>query len=149
MVYQNFKKSISIILVFILCSFGFSNPMKEEIDKFEQYAKRITIPKKFDLIDYFPHADGEIDIYQISNNSFYVYIGIYSSMYKRIYSLKIQNDLLYGYEQKYVYQSPYDTKDNVIEYEKEISMKNEDVYVNDSGIYKLSKVLFEIIDSEL
>lgn len=145
---QFIKKSIFICILFFVVlqnSFALS---KNEIDKYYEIAKNTNESTKYDLIDYIPHSDGEIVLYNIKENLIFSYIGVYSSMYRKQFFLIIDGKEICGYCEKSIYKSPYDSSDYEVEPINYIQVEKTTQSIEKSSEKKILHVLYEILNSD-
>lgn len=140
-------KKITILLACLILmlsnSFSFE---KKEFDEFADSSMKFVAYKKYNLLDYIPHSDGEIDIYKIKDAVFYIYAGIYTSMNKTIYSIKIEDDTVEGYIQKFNYLESYNANGTQIEDPQIISGTIKSI--TDSKSDKILQVIFDILEED-
>ena len=98
----------TIFIGFFLFSL-FCIDVKENVESLRAKINTESVHYKFDLADYFSHADGFADIYPF-DGYYYADIYIFTSMKQTQYHIIVTDEILQSYVEEFSYQAPYDTK---------------------------------------
>lgn len=142
------KRFFLIILLFFVLSFSFSNETIKTVDSYRIRIASNTTHYQFDLADYYPHADGLVDIYPF-DDCYYVDIYIFSSMKQTQYHIIVSDEIVQSYVEEFTYQAPYDTTNWIVLPIRQFNYKKSELNPKNGPDEKMVSFVVQIITEEL
>ncbi len=140
------NKLFLCIFLIGLCLFNaFCIDVKGTVDSFRARINAESVHYKFDLADYFSHADGFADIYPF-DECYYADIYIFSSMKQIQYHFIINGDSTKGYVEEFTYIAPYDPTDWIMSPIKEFSLKISELNPKHSRDERIVSATLEMLE---
>lgn len=142
------KRFLCTILICFFLFNAFCIDVKENVDSFHARINAESVHYKFDLADYFSHADGFAEIYPL-DGCYYVDIYIFTSMKQTQYHILVSGEIVQSYVEEFIYQAPYDTTNWTISPIKQFTYKISELNPKKATDEKMASFVIQIITEEL
>ena len=142
------KRFLCTFLIGLILVNAFCIDAKENVDSIRVKINTESVHYKFDLADYFSHADGFADIYPFGE-CYYADIYIFASMKQTQYHIFVSGEIVQSYIEEFTYQAPYDTTNWTSSPIKQFTYKTSELNPKNGTDEKMASVIVQIIAEEL
>ena len=142
------KRLLCTFLIGLFLFNAFCIDVKENIDSFRARINAESVHYKFDLADYFSHANGFADIYPF-DECYYADIYIFTSMKQTQYHIIVSGENVQSYVEEFIYQAPYDTTNWTNSTIKQFTYKTSELNPKKGTDEKMASFIVQIIAEEL